>query len=205
MKIAVSAMGHDLDSPFSPVFGRCPIYLIVDTDTMAFDAVPNQAASAAGGAGIQAAQDVANRGVKAVVTGNIGPNAYQVLVSAGVPVYVFAGGTVRQAVEAYKAGQLSSVGAPTGPAHGGMGMMRGTGMGRGMGGRGMGMGRGMGGQGGYGFRGPPSPSQTLPQPPAPTAEPSQGKDEVVSLKAEVAELRDRLAKLSDRIEGRGSE
>ena len=203
MKIAASAMGYDLDSPFSPVFGRCPVYIIVDTDTMAFQAVPNQAASAAGGAGIQAAQDVVNRGAKAVVTGNIGPNAYQVLASAGVPVYVFTGGTVRQAVEAYKAGQLISVGTPTGPAHGGMGMMRGMGMGRGMGGRGMGMGRGMGVQGASSFGVPPSPGQTLPQPPAQTARPSQENDEVASLKAEVAELRDRLAKLSDRIESRG--
>ena len=40
MKIAVSAMGNDLDSPFSPVFGRCPVYVIVDTDTMSFQAVP---------------------------------------------------------------------------------------------------------------------------------------------------------------------
>ena len=192
MKIAVSAMGYDLDSPFSPVFGRCPVYVLVDTDTMGFQAVPNQAASAAGGAGIQAAQDVVNRGVKAVVTGNVGPNAYQVLASAGVPVYVFAGGTVRQAVEAYRAGQLSSVGAPTGPAHRGMGVMRGVG-------------RGMGGRGGYGFGGPASAARVSPQPPAPAAGPSRQGEDVAGLKAEVAELRDRLAKLADRIEGRGSE
>jgi len=194
MKIAVSAMGYDLDSPFSPVFGRCPVYVLVDTDTMGFQAVPNQAASAAGGAGIQAAQDVVNRGVKAVVTGNVGPNAYQVLASAGVPVYVFADGTVRQAVEAYRAGQLSPVGAPTGPAHGGMGM----GMMRGVG-------RGMGGRGGRGFGGPPSPVQASPRPAAPAAGPSRQGEDVAGLKAEVAELRARLAKLADRIEGRGSE
>ena len=211
MKIAVSAMGYDLESPFSPVFGRCPVYVIVDTETMSFQAVPNQAASAGGGAGIQAAQDVVNQGVKAIVTGNIGPNAYQVLASAGVPVYVFAGGTVRQAVEAYRAGQLSPVGAPTGPAHGGMGMMRG--MGRGMGGRGVGRTPGVGpqapggmaGQGGYGFGGPPSPVQASPQPPAPAAGPSQQGEDVASLKAEVAELRARLAKRAERIEGQGSE
>ncbi len=190
MKIAVSAMGHDMDAPFSPVFGRCPVYVIADTETMSFQAVPNQAASAAGGAGIQAAQDVANRGVKAVVTGNIGPNAYQVLASAGVPVHIFAGGTVRQAVEAYRSGLLGSVSAPTGPAHGGMGMMRG-----------MGMGRGMAGQRGFGFAGQPSANQPISQPPTSGVGPSPRSNDVASLKAEVAELRERLGRLADRIEG----
>ena len=201
MKIAVSSTGNDLDSPFSPVFGRCPVYIIVDTDTMSFQAVPNLAASAAGGAGIQAAQDVAGRGVKAVVTGNIGPNAYQVLASAGVPVYVFSGGTVRQAIEAYRAGQLAPVGTATGPAYAGMGTMRGMGVGRGMGGRGAGMGRGMGGRGGYGFGGPASSTQATPQSPAPGIEPQQATDDVAGLRAEVAELRDRLRKLANRIDG----
>jgi predicted Fe-Mo cluster-binding NifX family protein len=144
MRIAVSTTGNGLDSPFSPTFGRCPFYLIVDTDTMVFWAEPNSAADAAHGAGIQAAESVAGLGVNGIVTGNVGPNAYQVLASAGVPVYVFSGRTVRQAVEAYKSGQLSPVAGPTGPAHGGMG--RGPG-GRGMGGRGA-RGRGMGGWGG---------------------------------------------------------
>jgi predicted Fe-Mo cluster-binding NifX family protein len=182
------------------VFGRCPVYVIVDSDTMAFQAVPNQAASAAGGAGIQAAQDVVNRGAKAVVTGNIGPNAYSVLAAAGVAVHVFGGGTVRQAVEAYRAGQVSSVSSPTGPAHGGMGMMRGTGMGRGMGGRGSSMGRGMGGQGGSGIM-PASPLQAAPQP---AAAPSPPADDIGALRAEVAELRERLGRLSDRIQEHGS-
>lgn len=120
MKIAVSSLGNELDSPFSPVFGRCPIHILVDTDTMAFQSLPNQAMYAPGGAGIQAAQEVARQGVGAVVTGNVGPNAYRVLAAAGVNVYTFSGaGTVRQAVEAFKAGQLTSAGGPTAPAHGG--------------------------------------------------------------------------------------
>ena len=136
MKIAVSATGNGLDAPFSPLFGRCPIFVIVDTDTMASESVPNGGLSAAGGAGIQAAQDVANRGVKAVVTGSVGPNAYQVLAAAGISVYTFPVGTVRQAVEAFEVGSLEQVSNPTGPAHAGMGAMRGPG--HGMGGRGMG-------------------------------------------------------------------
>lgn len=141
MKIAVSAMGSDLEAPFSPIFGRCPVYVIVDTDTMAFQVLPNQAQNAAGGAGIQAAQDVARQGVRAIVTGNIGPNAYRVLASAGVTIFTPAGsGTVREAVESYISGQGNTATGPTGPAHTGMGMMRGGGMGRGFGSGGQGMG-----------------------------------------------------------------
>jgi predicted Fe-Mo cluster-binding NifX family protein len=113
MQIVVTATGADLDVPASPIFGRCPTYVFVDTETMAFEAVENPAVAAAGGAGIQAAQFVVERGAQAVVTGSVGPNASDVFQAAGVPVYLFGGGTVRQAAEAYQAGQLSvSVTAP---------------------------------------------------------------------------------------------
>lgn len=76
MRIVVSAQGDTLDAPASPVFGRCPTYLFVDSDTMQFEAVPNPAMSQGGGAGIQAAQFVVERGAQAVLTGNLGPNAF---------------------------------------------------------------------------------------------------------------------------------
>jgi predicted Fe-Mo cluster-binding NifX family protein len=121
MKIAVTAHGHDLDAPTSPVFGRCPTYILVDTETMQYEAVANPALSASGGAGIQAAQYVAGLGAGAILTGNVGPNAYGVLSAAGVAAYLYDDGTVRQAVEAYKAGKLQALSAPSGPAHAGMG------------------------------------------------------------------------------------
>jgi len=124
MKIVVTSSGADLDAQAHPAFGRCPIYLFVDTATMQFEAVENPAANAAGGAGIQAAQFVVERGAQAMVTGNVGPNALQVFESAGVAVHLFGGGTVRQAVEAYKAGRLPVAGSASRPAHAGMGMER---------------------------------------------------------------------------------
>ena len=72
MRIVVSAQGETLDAAASPVFGRCPIYIFVDTETMAFDAVPNPAMNQGGGAGIQAAQFVVERGADVVLTGNLG-------------------------------------------------------------------------------------------------------------------------------------
>jgi predicted Fe-Mo cluster-binding NifX family protein len=126
MKIVVTSSGTTLEAQAHPAFGRCPTYLFIDTETMQVKAVENPAANAAGGAGIQAAQFVVERGAQAVVTGNVGPNAFQVLQPAGVPVYLFGGGTVRQAVEAYKAGELFAAGGASRPAHAGMGSGHGT-------------------------------------------------------------------------------
>jgi len=147
MKLAVTANGAGLDAAASPVFGRCPTYVFVDTDTMQCESVENPAVGASGGAGVQAAQFILERGAQAVVTGNVGPNAFGVFQASGVEVYLFGGGTVREAVEAYKAGQLHPVGGANVPAHSGMGRGIGRGM-RGGGGRSSGMGgRGGGGRG----------------------------------------------------------
>jgi predicted Fe-Mo cluster-binding NifX family protein len=146
MKIAISATAPHLDAELDPRFGRCAYLLIIDTETMEFDAVENPAVSAPGGAGIQAAQAVAETGAQAVITGNCGPNAYQVLSAAGVPVFVGASGKLRDVVEAFKRGEFSPVArASTGPGAG----MRG-GMGGGGGGMGGGRGGMCGGRGGTG-------------------------------------------------------
>ena len=106
MKVVVSSTGKKLSSAYSPRFGRCPVFLFVDTDSMQFESVVNQAADAAGGAGIQAAQLVVGAEVQAVITGRVGPNAERVLQTAGIPVYLFQGGTVKEAVEDFKAKRL---------------------------------------------------------------------------------------------------
>ena len=121
MRIVVTANGSGLNVPASPVFGRCPAYVFVDTESMQVEAAENPAIAASGGAGIQAAQFVIERGAQAVVTGNVGPNAFDVFQSAGVPVYLFGGGTVREAVEAYEAGRLEAVSGANAQAGGGMG------------------------------------------------------------------------------------
>jgi len=84
LKVAVSASSGSIDAPVNPTFGRCPYYVIVETESMAFEAVPNTSMSAPSGAGIGAAQVVAGKGVEAVLTGNVGPNATAVLSQAGI-------------------------------------------------------------------------------------------------------------------------
>lgn len=127
-----------MNAQIDPRFGRSQYFVIVDSDTMAFEAMPNEAMNAPGGAGIQAAQAMVNKGVEAVISGNIGPNAFQVLSTAGVKIATGAYGKVKEAVEMYKSGKLSEAGASTVAAHAGMGAGVAPGMGRGRGGsRGM--------------------------------------------------------------------
>jgi len=189
MKIAVSSNGNDLTAQASPVFGRCPYYLFVDTGSMAFEAVPNPAISAPGGAGIQAAQFVASQGAKAVLTGNVGPNAFNVLQAAGVQIFTVVGGTVREAIEAYKEGRLQAITGPSAGPYAGMGG-RGMGMGRGMGRR-MGMG---GGWGGYG------PQVVPPTPPPAGTPPLAPQEDISTLKAQTEVLRKQLDEVMRRIE-----
>lgn len=128
MKICVTAVAGSLDAQIDPRFGRCRYFIIVDPETMRFEAISNVSASALSGAGIQAAQMVVNKGVNVVITGQVGPNAYQVLSSAGIKIVTGAFGTVREAVEAYKTGRLREM--TYGPSiRPGFGM----GIGRGMG------------------------------------------------------------------------
>lgn len=128
MKICVSASAGSLDANVDSRFGRCPYFVIVDSDTMEYTVVSNNSSNAAHGAGIQAAQTVVNLGVKVVLTGNVGPNAFSVLSATGIKIVTGASGSVRGAIEKYKNGQLKEVANPSVSGHFGMG--RGSGKGR---------------------------------------------------------------------------
>jgi len=107
MKIAVSACGDSLSAQTHSLFGRCDYFVIVDTETGESSPVKNTSAEAATGAGTAAAQDLFNAGVEAVVSGQIGPNACEVLKAAGIGMYSApAGISVQEAVEKLKAGAL---------------------------------------------------------------------------------------------------
>ncbi len=172
MKIAASSSGNNLDSQMDPRFGRCAYFLIVDTDDMNFEAFNNESIALGGGAGIQAAQFIASKDAKAILTGNVGPNAVKTLAAAGVEVFAGQNGTVSEAVKRYKSGNLESTRKATVADHHGMGgnsstgsvgtdnsggvgtgnMASGSGVGMGRG-RGGGRGRGMGGGRGRGMGG----------------------------------------------------
>jgi predicted Fe-Mo cluster-binding NifX family protein len=125
MKFCISSTGRDLNAAVDPRFGRAAGYVFVDSDSGAFEYVENPAAMAGGGAGTKAAQLVIDRGAQAVLTGNIGPNAFAVLNAAGIAIYTGVSGSVQDAVDAFKKGSLQPVAAPTAPAHAGSGGRRG--------------------------------------------------------------------------------
>jgi len=113
MKVCVTAQGNTLDSEVDPRFGRCKFFLIVDTDSMAFEAIANPNLEASGGAGVQSGQLVASKGVGAVLSGNIGPNAFQVLSAAGIDVVTSVSGTVKSAVADFKSGKFKPGSGPS--------------------------------------------------------------------------------------------
>ena len=80
---------------------------------------------ASGGAGIQAAQFVVDHKMKIVLTGHVGPNAYNALSDGGVEVYTGIMGTVQNAITQFQNSQLTKVSSPTAPAHTGTGGGRG--------------------------------------------------------------------------------
>jgi predicted Fe-Mo cluster-binding NifX family protein len=128
MKICVTATANSLDAQIDPRFGRGSYLVIVDSETMQFEAIPNMAAGASGGAGIQAAQTIANKNVKLLITGNVGPKAFQALSAAGIEVATGAFGTVREAVETFKNGTLRKTDAPSVDGHFGLGSKGGRGV-----------------------------------------------------------------------------
>jgi predicted Fe-Mo cluster-binding NifX family protein len=115
MRICITAAGEDWGAATQPNFGRAAYFLFIDTETEAIDAVANR--PGAHGAGVQASQTVAENGATVVITGSVGPNAFQGLSAAGVEIYVGATGTVKEAFEAYRGGELKRANVPTGRPH----------------------------------------------------------------------------------------
>lgn len=220
MKIAVSSVGPDLNALVDARLGRCQYFIIVDPETMEFEALPNPSITAMHGAGIQTAQIITNKGATVVLTGNCGPNAFQTLSAAGIQVIVGVSGTVKDAIEKYKKGELQPSSQASVPSHfgtGGMspspgttpgmgtfpGMGGGAGMGggRGMGrGGGAGAGRGMGGgMMGGGFQTMPYGTGATPGVPGPMSK----DEELQSLKNQAQALSQQLDQINKRIKELG--
>ncbi|MDD4874680.1 MAG: NifB/NifX family molybdenum-iron cluster-binding protein [Dehalococcoidales bacterium] len=120
MKIAITATEPKIEAEVDPRFGRCQYFIIADPETMEFEAIDNASAISGGGAGVSAAQVIAGKGVESVLTGNCGPNAYQVLSPAGIKVITGVSGRVRDVIEDYKDGRFKESSQPNVPNHFGM-------------------------------------------------------------------------------------
>lgn len=119
MKICLSSTADNLDGQLDPLFGRCAYLLIVDPQTLQYEAIPNAAAGATGGAGVQAAQTAINKQATTVISGNIGPNAFGALQAAGIEILIETPASIRAVIEKFNSGQLQKTAAPTVTSHAG--------------------------------------------------------------------------------------
>ncbi|MCK4553993.1 NifB/NifX family molybdenum-iron cluster-binding protein [Candidatus Parcubacteria bacterium] len=131
MKIAISSTGKNLESEIDARFGRCPYFLIVEIDDKEISAkggsafggksvkaIENTAAGQMGGAGITAAEIVANEKVSAVITTNLGPRALSVFEQFRIKIYQ-GQGKIKDAIQKFIKGELTEITNSTGPMRAG--------------------------------------------------------------------------------------
>ncbi len=121
MKICISSSGNSIKSTMDPRFGRAAYFVLADTDTMECEVVENAAAASGGGAGIASGQMMVDKSIKVVITGNMGPNAMNVLKAANIEIYRGVAASVEENIEKFKKGILKKIDT-TVPSHYGMGL-----------------------------------------------------------------------------------
>jgi predicted Fe-Mo cluster-binding NifX family protein len=109
MNVCITAVGPGLYAQIDPRFGRSQYFTIVDIETMEHRSLENPNIEVAAGAGPQSARMMADEGVDAVITRNVGPNAMTTLKAAGIKIYMATTGSVREAVEAYEKSSLEEI------------------------------------------------------------------------------------------------
>jgi len=137
MKLCITSTGKEIEANIDTTFGRAPYFLIIDTETNATEVIENTAAAQGQGAGIAAAQLVSDKGVDGVLTGYVGPNAYNALHAAGISIFEGASSqdTVKEALAKFKKDEYNKASATSEvpPCEPGRGRGPGRGMGRGRG------------------------------------------------------------------------
>lgn len=113
MKICITSQGDSLDSDIDPRFGRAQYFIIINVETMEFEAIKNPNVDGTGGVGIQSAQLMAGKCAKVVLTGNCGPNAFHTLEAAGIDVITGMSGKVKDVAEEYKSGGFKPAQSPS--------------------------------------------------------------------------------------------
>lgn len=119
MKIAVSTTGQSKESQLDRRFGRCEYFLIYDTETGEYKAVRNNGVSSGGGAGIAAASQVIDENISVIITGNLGPNAFELIEKAGIKAYSCETLPAFRSIEMFQKNQLETI-SSAGNSHQGM-------------------------------------------------------------------------------------
>jgi len=144
MKIAVATQKGGLEDRVSEIVGRAPSFTIAETsneEIINSEVLKNEFSEAQSGAGVQAAQMIAEEGAQAIIGGNFGPNLARVFTQSGIKMYQASGIKTEEAIHQLLRGQLTEASGSTGPPGRGKGRGGGSGLGRG---RQSGQGRGGG-------------------------------------------------------------
>lgn len=121
MKVAIATNGKDMSGDIADRFGRAGGFVIVDTETGEHEYLSNSANVSRGhGAGVQTTKLIAETGAEAVIGPHFGPSAYHTLEEVGVRVYR-GSGSIKKAIEDFKAGNLEEVSSANVPGHHGGG------------------------------------------------------------------------------------
>lgn len=111
MKVCITSQGPTPEARTEERFGRAPWFIIMDTETRSFEAVENSFAAGQGGVGPRAAQVLIAHGVGALVSGQVGGNAREALLAAGIAMYACrGGGTVMDAFGEFLGNRLERAG-----------------------------------------------------------------------------------------------
>ena len=113
MRVAITSKGKTIDSEIESRFSRSPFFVIVNTETGHLKAFENPGASAMDAACVGAVKFLVDRAVKAVITGNVGHNAFVTIQDTPIRIYLGATGTVREALENFKKRKLSRAKEPS--------------------------------------------------------------------------------------------
>jgi predicted Fe-Mo cluster-binding NifX family protein len=99
-------LGKTLDAKVEPRFSRSPFFVIVNTETGDFKALENPGASAKDAASVKAVKFLIDKGAEAIITGNVGHNAFVMIQDTPIKVYLCGGGTVGEAVADFEKRKL---------------------------------------------------------------------------------------------------
>lgn len=116
MKIAISSSGITKDDMLDVRFGRCEYFQIHDTETNEVKILENEGKNASGGAGIAASNQLIDEKVDVIITGSLGPNAFEIIDKSGIKAYKSEGIEISKVLEKFKKGELEEINM-SGPAH----------------------------------------------------------------------------------------
>ncbi len=119
MKIAISATGKTTENLLDMRFGRCEYFQIHDTESKEIKILENEGQNSSGGAGIVASNQLIDEKIDVIITGNLGPNAFELIEKSGIKAYKCGNMVIGSVLEKYKKGELKEIKIASPAHHGG--------------------------------------------------------------------------------------